>query len=62
MPTLRSYIILMGWPIDQPDAEPRCRVITGPAEPTFRAARDGGRYSRVALVSGHEFQSWEPAR
>lgn len=62
MPTLRSYIILMGWPIDQPDAEPRCRVITGPAEPAFRVAVESGRYSRVALVSGHEYQSQEPAR
>lgn len=47
MPKLRSHIVLIGWLADQPDAEPRCRIITGPAEPHFRA--DVVR----------EYQAWE---
>lgn len=56
---MKSHIILIGWPVDQPDAEPRLKIITGPAEPHFRAAVESGKYSRVSLVSGHEYQAWE---
>ena len=60
MPKLRSHIVLIGWSADQPDAEPRCRVITGPAEPHFRAAVESGKYSRVALADVvREYQAWE---
>lgn len=56
---MKSHIILMGWLVDQPDAEPRLKIITGPAEPQFRAAVESGKYRSVALVSGHEYQAWE---
>ena len=56
---MKSHIILMGWLADQPDAQPRLKIITGPAEPHFRAAVESGKYARVALVSGHEYQAWE---
>ena len=59
MSKLRSHIVLIGWPADQPDAEPRLKIITGPAEPHFRAAVESGKYRSVALVSGHEYQAWE---
>lgn len=54
---MQSHILLIGYPKDR--SEPRCRIITGPAEPQFRAAVESGKYRSVALVSGHEYQAWE---
>ena len=53
---MKSHIILIGWPKD--GSEPRLKIIIGPAEPQFRAAVESGKYARVALVSGHEYQAW----
>ncbi len=54
---MKSHILLIGYPKD--GSEPRLKIITGPAEPQFRAAGESGKYRSVALVSGHEYQAWE---
>lgn len=60
MSKLRSHIVLIGWPADQPDAQPRLKIITGPAEPQFRAAVESGKYARVSLADVvREYQAWE---
>ena len=55
---MKSHILLIGYPKD--GSAPRVAIVTGPAEPQFRAAVESGKYSRVALADVvREYQAWE---
>lgn len=54
-----SHTLILAWPKEPVNAPPRAKVVEGEAQAPFRDAVDSGRFRRVALVAGHEFQSTE---
>lgn len=53
-----SHTLILAWPREPVNAPPIPKVVEGEAQSRFQAAVESGRFRRVALVTGHEFQSW----